>query len=126
MDKDLLYTILPLIEHAIHLLHVLQSYSVREHRQRVDFILLYELQELLPILMYRGLAVANKAATCLHNCPNVEVICLVSPSAFFFFPGRMKAYITCVDSSDPNPSKWAGRGDHFIQDLRGVHLHSEE
>lgn len=76
LDKDLLQTVLVLVEFVIDLVQIVEQDSVRDHLQRIQLSILDLLHEMLPVLVHWGLTVTNKANTALHQRPDVEVICL--------------------------------------------------
>lgn len=66
-NKDLLKTVLVLVKLVIDLIEIVQGNSVGHHLQRFQFARLDLLHEILPILVYRSLAVTDEANTTLHQ-----------------------------------------------------------
>ena len=72
--EHLLHIVLPLVELLIHLIQVLDADSVRHHLQRVELPGLDLLQQAFPVLMRRGLPVANESDPTFHERADVEVV----------------------------------------------------
>ena len=48
-----------------------------DHVKGVDLVLLYQLEQMLPVLLDGRLAIANQSDACLHDRTNVEMVCLI-------------------------------------------------
>lgn len=48
-----------------------------DHVKGLDLVLLYQFEQMLPVLLDGRLAIANQSDACLHDRTNVEMVCLV-------------------------------------------------
>lgn len=66
--------ILPGVEYAINLIHIIDPDTMRQHGQGISLALANHLQQGFPVQVDGSLAVADETDPALHESTNVEVV----------------------------------------------------
>ena len=109
LHEYLLHVVAALVENLVHLVHLLDLAPVREHLVRVRLAVPDHLQQLLPVEVHGRLAVADEPDPALHERADVEVV------------GEAD-----VDARDAAAAVVFDRGDHLVDDFRGVGFGADE
>ena len=77
LDETLLYAISALVEFLVHNVDLGKIKAVTQHDTRIELALLKKFEQVLPVEVYRCLAVANKAHATFHQGTDIEMIRLM-------------------------------------------------
>lgn len=74
LGEDLLHAVLAAVEDGVDLVEVLEADAVGDHLQGVEVTGLDHGQQVVPVLVHGGLAVADQADAAFHEGADVEVV----------------------------------------------------
>ena len=129
LDKDLLHALHTLIVFRVNLVHLLHLDPVGDHVEGLELAGLDLLEQVFPVEMDGGLAVADEADAALHYRADVEVIGLRNSELVegsLIREGGEETYEADVDTSDTATAVILDTGDHFVQNFTRVCLCANE